>query len=104
MARILESFEGFEWDEGNSNKNWYGHRITDVECEEVFFNLPITVGQHKRQGDEPRYSALGRTDSGKRLYVAFTIRNKRIRVISAREMNRREVRRYEEETKRNTGF
>src|SRR5438034_6266220 len=105
MAYVFENCEGFEWDSGNSNKNWYGHRISDFECEEVFFNSPITVRRDKqRKSGEPRYSALGRTGSGKQVYVAFTIRSKLIRVISAREMNRREVRKYAEEIKRNTRF
>ena len=102
---ILDSSDGFEWDDGNSNKNWHGHRVTDTECEEVFYNLPIRVGlDTKRKSDEPRYSILGQTNSGKLLYVAFSIRSRFIRVISAREMNVREVRRYEEEVKRNPRF
>lgn len=105
MAIIFDNCEGFEWNDGNSNKNWHGHRITDLECEEVFFNLPITVWRDKQhRSDEPRFSTLGQTESGKQMYIAFTIRGKLIRVISAREMNSREIRKYEEEIKRNTGF
>jgi len=103
MATILESFEGFEWDEGNSNKNWHGHRITDAECEQVFFNSPLITGVDKSHSQrERRFQALGRAESGRRLFVAFTIRRSLIRIISAREMNKREERRYEEEIKRNS--
>ncbi len=103
MASTLENFAGFEWDEGNSNKNWYGHRITDAECEQVFFNSPLMTAVDKGHSKtERRFQALGRSDSGRRLFVAFTIRKTLIRVISAREMNKTEERRYEEEIKRNS--
>lgn len=105
MALILEKFEGFEWDFGNSNKNWDLHRVTDGECEDIFFNRPIIVTFDKRlKRNEPRYIALGRTDIDRHLFVAFTVRGKLIRVISARDMTRSDVRRYEEEAKRNTDF
>lgn len=100
---MLASFEGFEWDEGNSNKNWLGHRITDGECEQVFFNSPFMTAVDKSHSQrERRFQALGRGDSDRRLFIAFTIRGSLIRVISAREMNKREERRYEEQIKRNS--
>lgn len=103
MALILASFEGFEWDEGNSNKNWTGHHVTDAECEQVFFNSPLmTAVDRSHSQRERRFQALGQTDSGRLLFAAFTIRTSLIRVISAREMNKREERRYEEEIKRNS--
>jgi uncharacterized DUF497 family protein len=87
---------GFDWDEGNIGKNWPTHRVTDWECEEVFFNQPLAVGSdsgHSR--GELRYYALGQTDRGRWLYVAFTVRDRLIRPISARDMNARERRIYE---------
>ncbi len=105
MPNLLENCDGFEWDEGNANKNWYLHRVLDVECEEIFFNLPIIIFSDKRlKGDEIRYIALGRTDRDRRLFVAFTVRRNLIRVISARDMTRSDEKRYEEKTKRDTGF
>lgn len=105
MAKILENCEGFEWDHGNANKNWDLHRVSDAECEEVFFNLPIVVVFDKRlKRNEKRFIALGRTDRDRYLFVAFTIRGDLIRVISAREMTRSDKRRYEEEVKRDTGL
>lgn len=101
----LEHCEGFEWDDGNSNKNWHLHRVTDGECEEIFFNLPLIAAiERLRKSAETRYFALGKTDTGRRLFVAFTIRNKLVRVISARDMNKAEVRRYEEKAKRDPGI
>jgi uncharacterized protein len=88
---------GFEWNEGNSGKNWEKHRVTDIECEEVFFNQPLVVRHDPRHSHrEPRYYALGRTDEDRQLFVAFTVRGSLIRVISARGMTRREQRIYED--------
>ncbi len=88
--------DGFEWDEGNSDKNWFRHQVTNAECEEVFFNTPLIFAddtQHSKT--EKRYFVLGQTDRGRLLFSTFTIRNNLIRVISARDMNRREEKRYE---------
>jgi uncharacterized protein len=43
MKTDIENCEGFEWEEGNSNKNWYLHAVTDGECEDVFFNVPLII-------------------------------------------------------------
>lgn len=91
----LERCTGFEWDEGNQGKNWESHRVSDGEAEEVFFNDPLVAGvdeAHSRA--ERRYFALGRTNSGRPLFMAFTVRKNFIRVISARVMTRRELQRY----------
>lgn len=86
----------FEWDEGNSEKNWINHRVTRLECEQVFFNRPLLVAEDEKHSQgEPRYYALGRTDAGRRLFVVFTTRRDLVRVISARNMSRRERRAYE---------
>jgi uncharacterized DUF497 family protein len=93
----LSACSGFEWDEGNSEKNWAKHRVTRSECEQIFFNLPFVAADDlKHSQDEPRYYALGQTDKGRKLFVAFTIRSGLIRVISVRDMNRTERRIYNE--------
>ncbi len=87
---------GFEWDEGNLLKNWEKHRFSASECEQVFFNQPlVTADDERHSGQEPRLYGLGQTDAGRRLFVVFTVRGSLIRVISARDMNRREKREYE---------
>lgn len=97
---ILSGLEGFDWDEGNIEKNWERHRVTRIECEEVFFNTPLIVKEDEpHSGLEDRYYVLGRTDSGRLLFVVFTRRGNKIRVISARDMNRKERKVYEEATK-----
>jgi uncharacterized DUF497 family protein len=91
----LEKCVGFEWDDGNQDKNWQAHRVSDGECEAIFFNDPLVIEvDPKRSESERRYFALGRTDAGRPLFVAFTIRRQRIRVISARTMTMQELRKY----------
>ncbi len=103
MALILESCEGFEWDDGNAGKNWHLHRVTDAESEQVFSNEPIIiVRDSSHSNSENRYAARGVTSSRRRLTVIFTMRNALIRVVSARDMTRREDRIYEEKIKRNS--
>lgn len=101
MKTVIANCEGFHWDEGNSDKNWYLHRVTNGECEELFFNLPLIIAlDPKHSTTEQRYYALGRTDADRWLFIAFTVRNNLIRVISAREMNERETKKYAERIKR----
>jgi uncharacterized DUF497 family protein len=83
----------FDWDEGNAPKIWAKHEVTMPECEEVLTRHPLVAGPDVEHSDrEDRYFALGRTDLGRRLFVVFTLRDELIRVISAREMSRRERR------------
>jgi uncharacterized protein len=103
MNELVSNCRGFQWDEGNSDKNWYLHQVTNGECEEVFFNVPLIIAadpEHSQQ--EARYYALGRTDGDRWLFVALTIRADLIRVISARDMNHRETRKYGERIQRDT--
>ena len=82
---------GFDWDEANAQKNWERHRVTPEEAEEVFFNEPLVVRSDIRHSQrEKRYYALRQTSLDRYLFIAFTIRGKLIRVVSVREMNRRE--------------
>jgi uncharacterized DUF497 family protein len=86
---------GFDWDESNAAKNWERHKVTPEEAEDVFFQEPLVVRSDSgHSASEKRYRVLGRTARGRLLFVAFTVRRKLIRVISARDMNRREVEEY----------
>jgi uncharacterized protein len=88
---LLRECTGFEWDAGNAEKNWSAHRVSRGETEEMFFNRPLVTSEDPRHSsEEPRFYALGHANSGRFLFVAFTIRGNRIRVISARDMSRRE--------------
>lgn len=102
---ILSRCREFEWDEHNSEKNWRRHLVTPGECEEVFFNHPLIVADDARHSEEePRYYTVGHTDGGRYLFVVFTVRKARIRVISARDMSRKERKVYSsyEETEENS--
>jgi uncharacterized DUF497 family protein len=93
----LGECEGFQWDAGNSAKFRERHGVTPTECEELFFNRPLIVGKDERHSEhEDRFYALGQTDAGRQLFVAFTLRARRIRVISARDMSRKERKVYKE--------
>ncbi|MBX3057206.1 MAG: BrnT family toxin [Anaerolineae bacterium] len=105
MKGIVSNCKGFQWDDGNSDKNWYSHQVTNRECEELFFNRPFIVRSDSAHAQsEERYYGLGRTDRDRWLFVAFTVRGDLVRVISARDMNRRETRIYAEKIKRHTAF
>ena len=93
MATVdpLESCTGFDWDDANTQKNWERHEVTPEEAEAVFFCQPFVVRSDVRHSKtEKRYYGLGQTGAGRRLFIAFTIRRKLIRVISARDMSRNE--------------
>lgn len=94
---IFTRLSAFEWDRGNRDKNWKKHRVTNAECEEVFFSRPLVAGEDAdHSAEEPRFYVLGRTQMERRLFVIFTVRGDRIRVISARDMTRKERKAYEE--------
>jgi len=96
----FDRVEGFDWDDGNSRKSEAKHGVTQAETEQVFFNEPLlVVGDARHSTMEPRFHALGRTDGGRRLHVTFTLRQNgtRLRVISARDMHRKERLRYGQE-------
>jgi len=87
----LGECEGFQWDAANSGKIWERHHVSPTECEEVFFNHPLVVGEdEKHSATEGRLYVLGQTDAARLLFVVFTLRGPLIRVISARDMSRKE--------------
>ncbi len=89
MDDLASAATEFEWDEGNATKNWERHRVTRVECEETFLHRPLVVARDEAHSrGEPRLALLGRTSRGRRLVIVLTLRGKRIRVISARDMSR----------------
>jgi uncharacterized protein len=93
----LTRIEGFDWDAGNSCKSVEKHAVSQAEAEQVFFDQRLLVlADDRHSGHEPRYHALGCTDDGRHLHVTFTLRNegRLLRVISARNMSKRERSRY----------
>jgi hypothetical protein len=87
----LRRCSGFDWDDWNAGKNWEKHQVSNGECEQAFFNPPsVAMLNHDHADDEDRILLLGKTESGRKLFVVCTIRGDFIRVISARNMTRRE--------------
>lgn len=96
----FQKVEGFEWDEGNARKG-EKHGVTQPEAEQIFFNDPLLIiSDEKHSQDEPRFNALGKTTEERLLHITVTLRHngRKIRIISARDMNLKERRRYEQET------
>jgi hypothetical protein len=94
----LSRISGFNWDAGNARKN-EKHGVSTAEAEQVFFNAPLLLLEdvaHSQQ--ESRLHALGKTDEGRALHITFTLRQSGalIRVISARDMHRKERAIYEQ--------
>ena len=103
MSEILEECTGFQWDNGNSGKNWITHQVTNSECEQTFFNKPLIVADDpKHSQKERRWYALGRTDLNRLLFIVFTVRTRLIRIISARDMNRKERKSYYEQAQKDS--
>jgi uncharacterized DUF497 family protein len=93
---LLFECTGFDWDTGNQEKNWGKHGVSTWECEQVFFNEPLLLLEDiKHSQTEKRIYALGKTDIERKLFILFTIQNKLIRIISARDMNKKERSIYE---------
>ena len=94
----LQKITGFNWDAGNARKN-ENHGVSTAEAEQVFFNVPLLLLEDSAHSqDEPRIHALGKTDDGRALHITFTLRqsDQLIRVISARDMHRKERAIYEQ--------
>jgi uncharacterized protein len=94
----LTRITGFDWDDGNARKN-DKHGVSMAEAEQVFFNDPLLlIADAKHSQGETRFHALGKTDEERVLHLTFTLRyaGEKIRVISARDMHRKERTIYEQ--------
>lgn len=99
MDPSISGAKGFLWDQGNRDKNFRSHSVTTEECEEVFFNQPLIEGpDEKHSRTETRHYVLGKTNAGRKLFLVYTFRRKKIRVISARDMSKKERMIYGQQT------
>jgi uncharacterized DUF497 family protein len=100
---LSEKYIGFDWDDGNRDKNWITHRVSQSEIEQAFSNEPYydydVVGYPR---SELRRIITSKTDAGRLLFIVYTERGKRVRPICARDAHRNERKQYEERTKANT--
>lgn len=88
-------YDSFNWDEGNINKNEIKHGVFFKECEEVFLDKPIFEQDIKHSQNEKRFHCIGLTYKKRGLFITFTIRKNKIRIISARTTDSRERKDYE---------
>ncbi len=85
----------FEWDEAKSDLCFAERGFDFAHAVRVFLDPDRLIERDDRfDYGEPRYRALGQVD-GRVFVVLYTPRSERIRLISARKANQREVRRYE---------
>lgn len=95
----LNKYKGFEWDKWNIDKSYQKHGITPNESEEAFLDEKAIILKDIEHSDkEKRYSIIGKTISNKLLFVVFTLRKNKIRVISARKANKKERNNYGKKT------
>lgn len=96
IMEILPEPIAFQWDKGNIAKNVEKHNVTSQEAEEVFVNNPFIVADDtKHSSREQRFYGLGQTKAHRTLFVAFTVRDRKVRVISIRDMKKKERSIYE---------
>ena len=104
IATRLAHAAGFDWDPGNAPKVVGRHGVEPGECEQVFFQEPFVVSYDAaHSAREHRWRALGQTVAGRRLLVVFTVRGELIRVLAARDLNRKERADYAEIAARQKG-
>jgi uncharacterized DUF497 family protein len=95
----LDQITGFDWDASNSRKSADKHDVSQAEAESIFFNDPLIVADDVRHSEtERRFNALGKTAQNRLLHITFTLRQNGtvVRVISARDMHRKERKAYEQ--------
>ena len=95
MEFDFSKVDGFEWDAGNLTKNPQKHRISNEEAEEIFFRIPLVLDTTRPEDREPRWAALGQSERDRVVRVVFTMRGRKLRVISARAASRKEATDYE---------
>lgn len=87
----------FEWDKGNLNKNFKKHKVANQEAEEIFTDEASFIFEDKTHSTdkEKHYGIFGKTGEGRLLSIVFTLREEKIRIISARDISKKERRSYE---------
>ena len=93
----LDKQNRFDWDKGNIDKSYLKHGVTLNQAEEAFLDeAAVILRDFKHSQTEPRYLLIGKTANNKILFIVFTIRDKKIRIISARAADKKEIRQYGE--------
>jgi uncharacterized DUF497 family protein len=94
---------GFDWDRGNRTK-CQKHGVSVAEIESLFRRPMMVAPDPRHSSQKERLKAIGTTDAGRHVFVAFTLRRRGddtlIRPVSARYMHRKEVQHYEKEARK----
>jgi uncharacterized protein len=93
---VSNRLEGFDWDEGNRSK-CAEHGVSVEEIEAVFQGRMMVSPDVAHSQDESRYRAVGKTPAGRAVFIVFTLRNEKIRPLSARYMHAKEIQKYEKD-------
>ncbi len=89
----------FEWDEDKAARNWQAHGVTFTMAREAFRDgFAVEWEDDRQDATELRFAMLGMVDD-RLLFVAYTMRGERIRIISARKAEPLERRRYHDENR-----
>lgn len=88
--------EGFDWDKGNL-EHIKKHNVEYTECEEAFLSEGPNITEDESHSQiEERYRVYSETSKGRLLFIIITLRENKIRVISARDQNKKERKEYKE--------
>jgi hypothetical protein len=91
---------GFDWDEGNLEK-CRRHSVGIASIEAMFGKLLWMVPDPVHSDGEQRFRAIGIDESGRHIFIAFTLRGRPdavlIRPISARCIHKKKIRHYEKQ-------
>jgi len=100
--KVKGKFVKFEWDNANLDKSYLKHGVLTKETEEVFVNNgSFVLPDINHSQAEERFIIIGKTLNKSNLFIVFTLRGKKVRVISARKMHKKEVLKYDK-VKKNT--
>lgn len=96
VPKVLE----FEWDKGNLDKSWKKHGIAAEEAESVFLDDGAVVLPDERHSlVEKRFVVIGESNATRYLFIPFTLRKNKVRIITVRRMHKKEVEKYEKNKK-----
>lgn len=89
----------FEWDETKNQTNIRKHGVSFETARRIFEGPVLSWLDVRRVYGEDRYISVGSIGAGALLVVAYTVRNRRVRLISARPASRKERQAYDEKTR-----
>ena len=86
--------EGFEWDASNV-EHIARHGLQRADVERALAGEPVTLFEGVTQAGERRWVSVGRSGAGRLLAVVWTVRGRRVRIVTAYPASRRQQVAYE---------